>query len=184
MTEQWAVVAVGGPRARDVVAAAGTDIDLANEAFGFMTFRDATVAGVPARSAAISFTGDLATSSTSRRGTRTHVWDAVVTAGEPFGITPYGTEAMHVLRAEKGYVIVGQETDGTQTPDDLGMSWIVNPGKGDFVGKRSLVRSDLLREDRKQLVGVLTADPEHVLVEGTQLIDDAEIPPPPAHMLG
>ena len=83
-----------------------------------------------------------------------------------------------MLRAEKGYVIVGQETDGTQTPDDLGMSWIVNTGKGDFVGKRSLVRSDLLREDRKQLVGLLTADPEHVLVEGTQLIDDAEIPPP------
>jgi sarcosine oxidase subunit alpha len=112
------------------------------------------------------------------------VWDAVLAAGEPFGITPYGTEAMHVLRAEKGFVIVGQETDGTQTPDDLGMSWIVNTGKGDFIGKRSLVRSDLLREDRQQLVGLLTADAEHVLMEGTQLIDHEEIAEPPAHMLG
>jgi sarcosine oxidase subunit alpha len=91
---------------------------------------------------------------------------------------------MHVLRAEKGYLIVGQETDGTQTPDDLGMSWIVNTGKGDFVGKRSLVRSDMLREDRKQLVGVMTDDPARVLVEGTQLIAEATIPEPPGHMLG
>jgi sarcosine oxidase subunit alpha len=184
VTEQWSVVAVGGPRARDVVAAAGTDADLANEAFAFMTFRDANVAGVPGRICRISFTGELSYELHVSPWHAQHVWDAVMAAGEPLGITPYGTEAMHVLRAEKGFVIVGQETDGTQTPDDLGMSWIVNPGKGDFVGKRSLVRSDLLREDRKQLVGLLTADPEHVLMEGTQLIDGAGIPEPPAHMLG
>jgi sarcosine oxidase subunit alpha len=184
VTEQWSVVAVGGPRARDVVLAAGTDTDLTNEAFPFMTFRDGTVAGVPARICRISFTGELSYELHVSPWHAQHAWDAVMAAGEPFRITPYGTEAMHVLRAEKGYVIVGQETDGTQTPDDLGMSWIVNPGKGDFVGKRSLVRSDLLREDRQQLVGLLTADPGHVLVEGTQLIDDAEIPEPPAHMLG
>src|SRR4029078_11374305 len=113
-----------------------------------------------------------------------HVWNAVMAAGEPFGITPYGTEAMHVLRAEKGYVIVGQATHGTQTPEDLGMAWIVNTGKGDCVGKRSLVRSDMLRDDRKQLVGVMTDDPALVLIEGTQLIAEAAIPEPPAHMLG
>jgi sarcosine oxidase, subunit alpha len=184
VTEQWSVVAVGGPRARDVVTAAGTDTDPTNEAFAFMTFRDATVAGVPARICRISFAGELSYELHVSPWHAQHVWDAVMAAGEPFGVTPYGTEAMHVLRAEKGYVIVGQETDGTQTPDDLGMSWIVNTGKGDFVGKRSLVRSDMLREDREQLVGLLSADPEHVLVEGTQLIDDDEIPDPPAHMLG
>jgi sarcosine oxidase subunit alpha len=184
VTEQWSVVAVGGPRAREVVAAAGTEVDLSNDAFGFMTWREGTVAGVPARICRISFTGELSYELHVSPWHAQHVWDAVMAVGEPFRITPYGTEAMHVLRAEKGYVIVGQETDGTQTPEDLGMSWIVNPGKGDFVGKRSLVRSDLLREDRQQLVGLLTADPEHVLVEGTQLIDDAEIPEPPAHMLG
>jgi sarcosine oxidase subunit alpha len=184
VTEQWSVIAVGGPRARDVVAAAGTDADLHHDAFPFMTFRDATVAGVPARICRISFTGELSYELHVSPWHAQHVWDAVMTAGEPFGITPYGTEAMHVLRAEKGYVIVGQETDGTQTPEDLGMAWIVNTGKGDFVGKRSLVRSDMLRDDRKQLVGIMTDDPARVLIEGTQLIASAAIPEPPAHMLG
>jgi sarcosine oxidase, subunit alpha len=184
VTEQWSVVAVGGPRAREVVAATGTDADLAHAGFPFMTFRHATVAGVPARICRISFTGELSYELHVSPWHAQHVWDAVMAAGAPFGITPYGTEAMHVLRAEKGYVIVGQETDGTQTPDDLGMAWIVNTGKGDFVGKRSLVRSDMLRDDRKQLVGIMTDDPARVLVEGTQLIADAAIPDPPAHMLG
>jgi sarcosine oxidase, subunit alpha len=184
VTEQWSVVAVGGPRAREVVAAAGTDADLHHDAFPFMTFRDATVAGVPARICRISFTGELSYELHVSPWHAQHVWDAVMAAGEPFEITPYGTEAMHVLRAEKGFVIVGQETDGTQTPEDLGMGWIVNTGKGDFVGKRSLVRSDLLRDDRKQLVGVMTDEPARVLIEGTQLIADATIPAPPVHMLG
>jgi sarcosine oxidase subunit alpha len=184
VTEQWSVVAVGGPHGREVVATAGTDANLAHDAFPFMTFRDATVAGVPARICRISFTGELSYELHVSPWHAQHVWNAVMTAGEPFGITPYGTEAMHVLRAEKGYVIVGQETDGTQTPEDLGMAWLVNTGKGDFVGKRSLVRSDMLRDDRKQLVGVMTDEPAHVLMEGTQLIGEAAIPEPPAHMLG
>ncbi|MFI5055435.1 MAG: 2Fe-2S iron-sulfur cluster-binding protein [Actinomycetota bacterium] len=184
VTEQWAVVAVGGPKAREVVAAAGTDIDLDNEAFAFMRFRDGSVADVPVRMCRISFTGELSYELHVSPWHAQHVWESAMAAGEPFGITPYGTEAMHVLRAEKGYVIAGQETDGTQTPDDLGMGWIVNPGKGDFVGKRSLVRSDIVREDRKHLVGLLTEDPAFVLPEGTQIVEAAEIPAPPAHMLG
>jgi sarcosine oxidase subunit alpha len=184
VTEQWSAVAVGGPKARQVVAALGTDIDLANEAFPFMTFRDGEVAGAPARVCRISFTGELSYELHVSPWHAASVWEAVVAAGEPFGVTPYGTEAMHVLRAEKGFVIVGQETDGTQTPEDLGMGWIVNTGKGDFIGKRSLVRSDTLRDDRKQLVGLFTDDPGHVLVEGTQLLTSPAIPDPPAHMLG
>ena len=184
VTEQWSVVAIGGPKARDVLAAMETDIDLDADAFPFMTFRDGTVAGVAARVCRISFTGDLSYEVHVSPWHARHVWEAAMAAGEPFGITPYGTEAMHVLRAEKGFVIVGQETDGTQTPDDLGMGWIVNTGKGDFVGKRSLVRSDTVQPDRKQLVGLAIDDPTLVLPEGTQLIADAEIPSPPAHMLG
>ena len=183
VTEQWAVVAVGGPRAREVVAAAGTDIDLANDAFPFMTFREGTVADVPARICRVSFTGELSFELHVPAWYGPHVWDAVVRGSVPLGVTPYGTEAMHVLRAEKGFVIVGQDTDGTATPDDLGMGWIVNPGKGDFVGKRSLVRPDTLRPDRKQLVGVLTDDPAIVLPEGAQLVAEPDaIPPVP--MLG
>ena len=184
VTEQWSVVAVGGPRARDVVRALGTDVDLTHDAFPFMTFRDGSVAGVPARLCRISFTGELSYELHVSPFHAGDLWEAVMAAGERFDITPYGTEAMHVLRAEKGYVIVGQDTDGQQTPDDLGMSWIVNPGKGDFVGKRSLVRSDSVRDDREQLVGLFTEDPSLVLVEGTQLLETAEIPEPPAHMLG
>ena len=99
------------------------------------------------------------------------MWEALHAAGESYGLTPYGTEAMHVLRAEKGYIIVGQETDGTATPDDAGLSWAIGKAKPDFVGKRALARAGLARE-RKQLVGLLTAAPEAVLEEGAQLVAD------------
>jgi sarcosine oxidase subunit alpha len=80
---------------------------------------------------------------------------------------------MHVLRAEKGYIIVGQETDGTVTPSDLGLDWAIGKTKKDFVGKRSLRRPDLVKTDRKQLVGLLTADPKIVLEEGAQITVEA-----------
>jgi len=180
VTEQWAVVAINGPHAREVVDAVGTDVDLSREAFPFMTFRDGYVAGVPGRLARVSFSGELAYELHVSGWHGAHVWDAVMTAGEAFGIAPYGTEAMHVLRAEKGYVIVGQDTDGSVTPADLGMDWIVNPSKGDFIGRRSLRRPDLVRPDRKQLVGLFPNDPGFVLPEGAQLVLDetAEIPMP------
>ncbi len=92
-------------------------------------------------------------------------------AGAEFGITPYGTETMHVLRAEKGYIIVGQDTDGTVTPLDLGMDWIVSKRKPDFIGKRSLARPDMLRPDRKQLVGLRPVDPGAVLEEGAPIVE-------------
>jgi sarcosine oxidase, subunit alpha len=175
VTEQWAVVAINGPRARDVVDAVGTDVDLSRGAFPFMTFRDGQVAGVPARIARVSFSGELAYELHVAGWHGPLVWDAVLASGRAFGIEPYGTEAMHVLRAEKGYVIVGQDTDGSVTPADLGMDWIVNLSKGDFIGKRSLRRADLVRPDRKQLVGLF---PHEVLPEGAQLVQDeaAEIP--------
>jgi sarcosine oxidase, subunit alpha len=103
-------------------------------------------------------------------------------AGEPFGITPYGTETMHVLRAEKGYIIVGQDTDGSVTPIDLGMERFVSSAK-DFLGKRSLVRPDTSRGDRKQLVGLLSQDPGQVLPEGGQIVQ-ARGGTPPVPMVG
>ena len=180
VTEQWAVVAINGPRARDVVSEAGTDVDVSREVFPFMTFRDGHVAGVPARLARVSFSGELAYELHVPAWHGLEVWEAVMAAGEPFGIEPYGTEAMHVLRAEKGYVIVGQDTDGSVTPHDLGMDWIVNLSKGDFVGRRSLRRADVVRPDRKQLVGLVPADGRTLLPEGAQLVleDTGEIPMP------
>ena len=180
VTEQRAVVAMNGPRARDVLAAVGTDVDLSSETFPFMTFRDGTLAGVPARLARVSFSGELAYELHVSSWHGLAVWEAVLAAGEPFGIRPYGLEAMDVLRAEKGFFIVGQETDGTVTPADLGMDWIVTPSKGDFLGRRSLRRSDLVRPDRKQLVGLLPEDPAALLPEGAQLVleDTGRIPMP------
>jgi sarcosine oxidase, subunit alpha len=180
VTEQWAVVAIGGPRARSLVAAIGTDVDLTAEAFPWMTWRDGVVAGVPSRICRVSFHGELSYELHVAAWHGRHVWDAVMDAGA----TPYGTEAMHVLRAEKGYVIVGQDTDGTVTPHDLGMGWIVNPSKGDFVGKRSLVRTDTTRPDRKQLVGVFTDDTDLLLAEGTQLVADEVPTSTPVPMVG
>ena len=103
-------------------------------------------------------------------------------AGKEFSITPYGTETMHLLRAEKGFIIVGQDTDGTMTPIDLQMDWIVSKKKYDFIGKRSLYRSDTIREDRKQLVGLITENPKEVLEEGAQIVSD--LTKEPIEMLG
>jgi len=108
----------------------------------------------------------------------------VYEAGQPYGITPDGTETMHVLRAEKGYLIVGQDTDGTVTPQDAGMSWVVSRQK-DFIGKRSHSRADTARTDRKQLVGLPPSDRTTRLPEGTQLVaPDATLETVPVPMLG
>ena len=103
-------------------------------------------------------------------------------AGKEFEITPYGTETMHLLRAEKGFIIVGQDTDGTMTPIDLQMDWVVSKKKYDFIGKRSLYRSDTIKENRKQLVGLITDNPNEVLEEGAQIV--AKLEETPIEMLG
>ena len=158
VTEQWSTVAVVGPRARDVVAALAPGLDVANEAFPFMTWRDAVIAGVAGRVFRISFSGELAFELNVPTPHGPAVWDAVLAAGQPHGITAYGTEAMHVLRAEKGYPIIGQETDGTVTPQDLGMAALCSTRKA-WIGQRSHRRPDAIRPDRKQLVGLLPVDP-------------------------
>ena len=148
-----------------------------------MTFREGVVAGVAARVCRVSFTGELSYEIHVPSWYGPFMWEAILAAGEMFGVTPYGTEAMHVLRAEKGFVIVGQDTDGTATPDDLGMGWIVNPSKGDFLGKRSLVRPDSVRSGRKQLVGIVPHDPDLLLPRGNAigpLLDDRRAPRPHA----
>ncbi|MFI0821146.1 sarcosine oxidase subunit alpha family protein [Streptomyces sp. NPDC021098] len=170
VTEQWSTIAVVGPQSREVVAHLAPDVDLSAEAFPFMAFRETTLAsGVPARICRISFSGELAYEINVSAWYGQAVWEEVYAIGRPYGITPYGTETMHVLRAEKGYIIVGQDTDGTVTPQDAGMSWVVSKQK-DFVGKRSYARADTSRTDRKQLVGLLPSDGRTRLPEGAQLV--------------
>ncbi|AXG76595.1 sarcosine oxidase subunit alpha family protein [Streptomyces paludis] len=187
VTEQWTTIAVVGPRARAVVAPLAPQLDLSAEAFPFMTFRGTTLAsGVPARVCRISFSGELAYEINVPAWYGRAVWEQVYEAGRPLGITPYGTETMHVLRAEKGFIIVGQDTDGTVTPQDAGMDWVVSKRK-DFIGKRSHSRADTSRADRKQLVGLLPCDRRTRLPEGTQLVaPDVPVTPEagPVPMLG
>ena len=177
-TEQWATVSISGPKARNLLAELTGDFDLSPDAFPFMSFREGIVAGVSARVFRISFTGELSfeVNVAARHGLA--VWTACMTAGEKYGITPFGTEAMHLLRAEKGFIIVGQDTDGTVTPADLGMDWIVSKKKPDFLGKRSLSRADTLRSGRKRLVGLFTEDPKTVLDEGAQIVAEPRDRPP------
>ena len=183
VTEQYATISMCGPKARDLLSGLAPDMTLDPQSFRHMSMREGVVAGVAARVLRVSFTGEVGfeINVPSRYGRA--VWEALIEAGEPFGIAPYGTEAMHVLRAEKGFFIAGQETDGTVTPIDLGMDWIVNWTKGDFIGRRSLDRADTAREDRKQLVGLLTADPDTVLDEGAQIVAKVS-DKPPMEMIG
>ncbi len=178
VTGQWAVAAIVGPRARRLLGELCDDIDLDARAFPFMSWREGTVAGIPARVFRVSFSGELAYEINVPASYGVALWRALVTAGQKYDITPYGTEAMHVLRAEKGFIVVGHDTDGTVTPQDLGMDWIVSKKKKDFIGKRSFERADNARPDRKQLVGLLTDDPKEVLPEGAQIVAELRARPP------
>ena len=173
VTDHWTTATVTGPNARKVIAKVCNDIDLSNEAFPFMDWRDGTVAGIKARVFRISFTGELSYEVNVPAHYGRQVWEQLIAAGEEFGITPYGTETMHVLRAEKGFIIVGQDTDGSMTPGDMNMDWVLGKNKAfSYIGKRSLDRSDTVRENRKQLVGLKTLEPADVLPEGAQIVFD------------
>ncbi|MFC4499620.1 MULTISPECIES: sarcosine oxidase subunit delta family protein [Streptomyces] len=184
VTEQWATVALVGPRSRDVLGALAPQLAVGNDDFPFMAWRETTVAGIAARVCRISFSGELAYEINVSPWEALALWEALHESGAAHGITPYGTETMHVLRAEKGYPIIGQDTDGTVTPQDLGMGWVVSKKKPDFIGKRSHVRADTVRPDRKHLVGLLPEDPAAFLPEGTHLVAESVLPAPPVPMLG
>ena len=173
VTDHWADVAVVGPHSRDVVRTLFPQLELGPENFPFMAIREGETSGIPVRLHRITFSGELAYELWTPSWYGLALWEAVMEAGEPLGITPYGTQTMHVLRAEKGYIICGQETDGTVTPQDLGMGWIVSKKKP-FVGQRSHRRSDTARSDRKQLVGLLPVDGDQLLPEGAQLVLQAD----------
>ncbi|MEU8656665.1 2Fe-2S iron-sulfur cluster-binding protein [Actinoplanes philippinensis] len=172
VTEQWATIALVGPLSRTVLASVAPGLDVSRDGFGFMTWRDAEVAGLSARVCRISFSGELAYEINVSWWDALALWEALIEAGAAHGITPYGTETMHVLRAEKGYPIIGQDTDGTVTPHDLGLGWAVSKKKADFIGKRSFSRTDTARPGRKQLVGLLP-DGGELLPEGAHLVTGA-----------
>ncbi len=157
LTEQFAQVAVVGPKARKLLETL-TDMDLSAEALPFMHWADGEIAGVRARVFRISFSGELSYEIAVPGGQGLAFWEALVKAGDAFGAMPYGTEALHVLRAEKGFIMIGDETDGTVIPQDLGLGWAISKKKDDFLGKRAQQRADMVRPDRWRLVGLETLD--------------------------
>jgi sarcosine oxidase subunit alpha len=177
-TEQWAVIAVQGPRARELLAPLVDGLDISATALPHMAVVQGTLRGIPMMLFRVSFTGELGFEVNVPTDQGAAALDAICEAGKAYGLTPYGTETMHVLRAEKGFIIIGQDTDGTVTPDDVGLTWAIGKAKPDFVGKRALARSAMNSSDRKQLVGLLTRDPRVVLEEGAQVVDVPGQAPP------
>jgi len=171
VTEQYGTISLNGPNSRKLMQKLNSDYDFSKENFSHMSFKNINLCGVECRVMRISFTGELCYEINVPSGYAKYLWEICIEKGQEFNITPYGTEAMHVLRAEKGFIIVGQETDGSVTPIDLDMDWIVSKKKYDFIGKRALNRSDTIKKDRKQLVGLKTKDPNKVLEEGAQLVE-------------
>ena len=172
VTDHYATVSVCGPNSKKIVSQVIPDLDFSDENFPHMSFKNTKIDKIKCRVMRISFTGEHSYEINVQANFGKSVWERCMEVGKDFNITPYGTETMHLLRAEKGFIIVGQDTDATMTPIDLQMDWIVSKKKYDFIGKRSLYRSDTIREDRKQLVGLLTENPDEVLEEGAQIVAD------------
>ena len=169
LTCQWMNATICGPGSRDLLTKLGTDIDISPKAFPFMTFRNGTVAGIPARVVRVSFTGSLSFEINTRPRDLRRLWDVVMRVGEPMGIAPVGSEANHVLRVEKGFISLGHEVDGTADPHDLGLGWLMSKTKGDFLGRRSVQLRRGSGRTRRELVGLLTEDPSRLIPEGAPL---------------
>jgi sarcosine oxidase subunit alpha len=182
VTDHFATASICGPNSKKILNKLIPELDLSDENFPHMSFKEARINKIKCRVMRISFTGEHSYEINVQANYGESLWKQCMEAGKEFNITPYGTETMHLLRAEKGFIIVGQDTDGTMTPIDLQMDWIVSKKKYDFIGKRSLYRSDTIREDRKQLVGLITENPKEVLEEGAQIVSD--LTKKPIEMLG
>lgn len=158
VTTAWAVMNIAGPKARHVLAGVGTDINLSREAFPHMTYREGLVGGVRARVERVSFSGELSYEVAVPWQYGRALWDEMMRAGAQYAITPFGVEALMAMRIEKGFLHVGSDTDGTTMPQDVGFGGAMAKKPEDFIGRRSTMRPDGLRADRRQLVGLETLD--------------------------
>lgn len=177
LTEQLATIAIVGPKARGVLTRVASDVDWSNDALPFLAVRHGTVAGIrDAQIARVSFSGSFAVEISVPWYDGATLWNALMSAGEEDDITPYGLDTLQALRIEKGFIIVGQDTEALTTPQDAGLSWMVSKSK-DFVGKRSFARSSNLRDDRAQLVGFVNDESDEVLPEGAGIVASLGNPP-------
>ncbi|MCL4066800.1 sarcosine oxidase subunit alpha family protein [Pseudomonas sp. GX19020] len=168
LTEQYGQIAVVGPNARKLLEKLG-GMDVSKEALPFMTFRDGELAGFPVRVHRISFSGELSYEIAVPASHALAFWELLYAEGEEFGLQTYGTEGLHVLRAEKGFIMIGDETDGTVIPQDLNLDWAISKKKEDFLGKRGQQRTFLAAKDRWKLVGFESLDGS-VIPDGAYVI--------------
>ncbi len=169
ITNQWNNATVCGPLARKLLQKLGTNIDLGNSSFPFMTFREGKIANIPARVIRVSFTGELSFEINVSPRNMLTLWEKIIKAGAEFDILPVGSEASHVLRVEKGFLSLGHEVDGTVDPYDLGMNWVMSKKKIDFIGKRSVHLRRSSGIVRRELVGLLPTNPDEAIPEGAPL---------------
>ena len=164
-----------GPRARYALQAIARrgDVDLGARALPFMAWAEGTLGGLEARVFRISFSGELSFEVAVPAGDGPALWERLLEAGRPLGIVPYGTEALHIMRAEKGFVMIGEETDGTVIPQDLAMPWAISKKKADYIGKRAQARPEMARPDRRTLVG-LAAEGGAVLPDGAYILGEGD----------
>ena len=187
ITEQFATFNISGPKSRIILSRVFNNIDFSNHKFPYMTFNTFDYLNYKVRILRASFTGEQGYEIYVPPKYALTLWERIFYYSRDVDLVPYGTETMHLLRAEKGYIIVGQETDGTVTPLDLNLNWMIGKKKKDFIGKRSLTRSDIIKGDRKQLVGLVPVDKSYGIEEGQHVIEDKNIPSQidkPIKMLG
>ena len=172
VTEQLAQVAVVGPNARKLLEKLG-GMDVSKETLPFMQWADGKLGGFDARVYRISFSGELSYEIAVPASQGRAFWDALLAAGEEFGVMPYGTEALHIMRAEKGFIMIGDETDGTIIPQDLNLQWALSKKKEDYLGKRAQERSHMTDPNRWKLVGLETTDGS-VIPDGAYAIAEGD----------
>ncbi len=180
VTEQWAAMALAGPKAREVLAAVAPGLDVSNEAFPFMGVRFAEVAGVEARIFRISFSGELSYEINVGADWGASVWERIVEAGATWGLRPYGTEAMGIMRIEKGHV-AGGELDGQSTAEDLGLARMQSRRK-DYIGLAMLDREGLADAMRPRFVGLVPVDGTTPIRVGAHIVEDPHAAPPVARL--
>ncbi|HRO14236.1 MAG TPA: glycine cleavage T C-terminal barrel domain-containing protein [Paracoccus sp. (in: a-proteobacteria)] len=174
ITEQYAQIAVAGPKARAVLEKLG-GMDVSAGTLPFMGWAEGELAGIPVRVYRISFSGELSFEIATPANRGLELWEKIQQAGADLGITPYGTEAMHIMRAEKGFIMIGDETDGTVIPQDLSLHWAISKKKTDFIGKRAQERSFMASPDRWRLVGLESLD-GRVLPDGAYAVAEGVNP--------
>lgn len=170
VSDRWAQMAVAGPRSRNTLAGI-VDQDISNEAFPHLAARPVTLFGgrIEGLLFRLSFSGELAFELAVPADRADAVADAIVAAGATHGLTPYGVEALAVLRIEKGHV-THNEINGTVTAADLGLGGLVSKKKADFVGRALLGREGLVDPDRPQLVGLVPLDAKTTFRSGSYVL--------------